>query len=202
MFEPAQKPATAKVGTKPATLHSIAAMLRDRTFEGKFDIAGVSYSFTYSPAKAAMTLDKLQLTGGLSVRTGQPSARVSPRTLGDVEATLIAAQGGIGTAPPRKTLPADTSTARPDLPVVESTGSLSFSGVLYFKLKPLDGRALGVPADMKQLQMNVRLAPLNDSERALQAAFSSIVDALYGKQVDATAGEVAVGELNKALAGR
>ena len=54
---------------------------------------------------------------------------------------------------------------------------------------------------MKQLQLNVRLAPLNDAERGLQGAFSSIVDVLYGKQVDGTAAEVAVSELNKLLAG-
>ena len=58
-----------------------------------------------------------------------------------------------------------------------------------------------MPADMRQLQLNVRLAPVNDAERGLQAAFSSIVDALYGKQIDGNAAEVAVSELNKLLAG-
>jgi len=110
-------------------------------------------------------------------------------------------QSGIGTAPPRKKLPADISTARSDLTIVESTGPLSFSGVLYFKLAPLDGRALGVPADMRQVQLNVRLAPVNDTERGLQGAFSSIVDALYGKQVDGDAATDAVSELNRLLTG-
>jgi hypothetical protein len=49
--------------------------------------------------------------------------------------------------------------------------------------------------------MNVRLAPVSETERELQGVFSSIVDALYGKQVDGAAAEVAVGELNKLLAG-
>jgi hypothetical protein len=196
-----QKQATAKTGAKAATLHSIAAIMRERSFAGRFDVAGVSYRFTYSPAKAAVADGKLQLTGGLSVVGERPNVRVSPRELRDVRATLVAAQGGIGTAPPRKRLPADISPARPDLPVVESTGSLSFCGVLYFKLMPLDGRDLGVPADMRQLQLNVRLAPVNDAERGLQGALSSIVDALYGKQVNGDAAEGAVSELNKLLAG-
>jgi hypothetical protein len=194
MFGSGQKRAAAKTGAKTAKLHSIAAMMRGRSFAGRFDVAGVTHSFTYFPAKATLTGNKLQLTGDLVVVSLPPSR---PR---DVRATLMAAQGGIGTAPLRKQLPSNTSTAHPDLPVVESTGSLSFCGVLYFKLAPLDGRALGVPADMSQIQMNVRLAPVNDAERELQGAFSSVVDALYGKDVDGSAAEAAVSELNKLLA--
>ena len=199
MIGPAQKQAKPGVSAKPATLHSIAAMMRERSFVGRFDVSGVSYSLTYSPTKAAVTGGKLQLTGGLTVIDGRANARISPHDLRNVRATLIAAQGGIGTAPLRKQLPSDVSTAHPDLPVVESTGSLSFCGVLYFKLMPLEGQALGVPADLRQLQLNVRLAPVNDVERGLQGAFSSVVDALYGKEVDGSAAEAAVSELNKLL---
>ena len=199
MFGPAQKQAKPGVAAKSATLHSIAAMMHERSFAGRFDVAGASYSFTYSAAKAAVTGGKLQLTGSLRVIDGRPNARISPHELRNVRATLVAAQGGIGIAPLRKQLPSDVSTAHPDLPVVESTGSLSFCGVLYFKLAPLDGQALGVPADLRQLQLNVRLAPVNDVERGLQGAFSSVVDALYGKEVDGSAAEAAVSELNKLL---
>jgi hypothetical protein len=177
-------------------LHSIAAMMRERSFAGRFDIVGVTYSFMYSPAKATLTGNKLQLTGELSVVNYPPPGA---RSLRDVRATLLAAQGGIGIAPLRKQLPSDVSTAHPDLPVVESTGPLSFCGVLYFKLMPLEGQALGVPADMRKLQLNVRLAPVNDVERGLQGAFSSVLDALYGKEVDGNAAEAAVIELNKLL---
>ncbi len=201
MFGRAQKRAKLGAVAKPAKLHSIAAKMRERSFAGRFDVAGVSYSFTYSPAKAAVEGVKLQLTGNLTVIDGRPNARVPPRDLRNVRATLVATQGGIGTAPPRKKLPADITTPRADLPVVESTGSLSFCGVLYFKFAPLEGRALGVPADMRQLQLNVRLAPVNEVERGLQGAFSSIVDALYGKQVDGSSAEAAVSELNKLLGG-
>lgn len=200
MFESGQKSGTAKPGAKAVRLHSIAAMMRERSFAGRFDVAGVSYGFAYSPAKSKIVGGKLEVAGSLRVIDERPNARVPPRDLREVSATLIAAQGGIGTAPLRKQLPSDVSTAHPDLPVVESTGSLSFCGVLYFKFAPLDGRSLGVRADLSQLQLNVRLAPVNDAERGLQAAFSSVVDALYGKEVDGKAAETAVSELNKLLA--
>jgi hypothetical protein len=199
MFGGGQKKGTSKAAAKPATLHSIAAMLVERGFGGRFDVGDVSYGFILSPAKAAVSGGKLQLSGSFAVfdkRSNIHDLKYVP-----AKATLIASQGGIGTAPPRKKLPADISPPRPDLPTVESTGPLSFCGVLYFKLAPLDGRALGVPADMRQLQLNVRLAPVNDAERGLQGAFSSVVDALYGKQVDGDAAEVAVSELNKLLGG-
>src|SRR5438552_15008303 len=196
MFGPAQKRAKPGVSAKPATLHTIAAMMRDRSFAGRFGIAGVNHSFMYSPAKATLTGNKLQLIGEFTV-VNDPSP--SARSLREVRATLVAAQGGIGIAPLRKQLPSDVSTAHPDLPVVESTGPLSFCGVLYFKLAPLEGQALGVHADLRQLQLNVRLAPVNDVERGLQGAFSSVVDALYGLDVDGSAAEGVVSEINKLL---
>lgn len=203
MFGRAQKQASKpRAGAaSQAKLHSIASMMRGRSFEGRFEVGGVSYSFTYSPATAALAGGKLNLTGTLSVTGGRPNARVSPRVLRSIRVTLIASQGGIGTAPARQNVPADIPPPRPDFPIVESTGSLSFCGVLYFKLAPLDGRTLGVPADLKQVQLNVRLAPVSDAERALQATFSSIVDALYAQQVDRDSAEVAISELNKLLAG-
>lgn len=203
MFGPTQKQTKPGASARAEKLHSIAAMMRGRTFAGYFNVGGGNhnYYFSYAPAKAAVAGGKLEIIGGLSLAGAGSNFRLPPHELRDVRATLVAAQGGIGTAPPRKKLAAEISPVHPDLPVVESTGSLSFCGVLYLKLAPLDGRALGVPADMKQLQLNVRLAPVNDVERELQGAFSSIVDALYGKQADGDAATAAVSELNKLLAG-
>ena len=202
MFGRAQKQASqSRAAGKAAKLHSIALMLRGRTFAGKVDVGDVSHIFTYSPASAAVAGGKLQLTGNLTVTDARSNAGVSPHDLSGVRATLVAAQSGIGIAPPRKKLPQEIYATRPDLPIVESTGSLSFCGVLYFKLAPLDGRNLGMPADLKQLQLNVRLAPVSDAERALQAAFSAAVDALYGQQVDTGAANTAVSELNTLLTG-
>lgn len=71
---------------------------------------------------------------------------------------------------------------------------------MYIHFEPLAGSALGVAADLSRVQLNARLGPVNDSERALQGAYSSIVDALYGKKVDASAAAVETSELNKLLA--
>lgn len=201
MFGRAQKQGKPGARSKAAPLHSIAAMMHGRTFAGYFNLGGDqfnNYHLTYSPAKAAVAGGKLDLIGGLYLAGAGSNFRNRPHELRDVRATLAAAQGGIGTAPPRKRLPADIYPAGLELPIIESTGALSFCGVLYFKLA-LDGPALGVPADMRQLQLNVRLAPVSDVERGLQGAFSSIVDALYAKQVDRDAAEAAVGELNTLL---
>lgn len=221
MFGITQK--RAKTAAQPK-LHSIAAVMRGRSFAGRFDVAAASYEFTFAPAKAVVTLVgrstaelahrrslpkprpgetrpvRVVLFGNLSVidKTAGPSA--GRHSLDNVQATLLSAQGGIGTAPPRQKLPADLSPGPPDLPVIESTGALSFCGVLYFRLSPLDGRALGVPAEMSAVQLNVRLAPVNEAERNLQGAFSSLVDAVLVRQVDMrNAGEHVV-ELNKLLA--
>jgi hypothetical protein len=199
MFEQAQKRSQRKPAAKTNRLHSIAGMLRDRSFEGNFDVDGVNYSFRYAPDKAAVISDKLELSGNMTVKDGRPNPRVSPHEIRNMRATLLATQGGIGTAPPRKTLPAEISEPRPELPIVESTGSLSFCGVLYLKLQPVQGSSLGVPADMTRVQMNIRLAPVSDVERGLQAAFSWVADALYGKKVDRAAAESAISDLNRFL---
>jgi hypothetical protein len=203
MFGSGQKRGTTKARPRSPKLHSIAAMLRGRTFAGYFNVGGGyhNYYFRYSPSKAAVAGGKLEIIGGLYLAGAGSNFLLPPHELRDVRATLVATQGGIGNAPPRKKLPAEISTPRPDLPIIESTGALSFCGVLYFKLAPLDGRALGVPADMRQVQLNVRLAPVSDTERGLQGEFSSIVDALYGERIDRPLAEASVSELNKLLTG-
>ena len=194
-----QRQAKPAAGARRVKLHSIASMMRGRTFSGSFEVGGKKYRFAYSPTTAAVVGAKLQLSGSFAVDGNAPNARVSPHNLRGVRATLLATQGAIGTAPPRQNVPADVPPPRPDFPIVESTGSLSFCGVLYFKLAPLDGNSLLVPADMRQVQLNVRLAPVSDAERSLQGVFSSIADALYGQKVDRSAAEGAVNELNKLL---
>jgi hypothetical protein len=72
---------------------------------------------------------------------------------------------------------------------------------MYFQLEPLDGRALGVAADLSRVQLNVRLAPTDNTGRALHGIYSAIVEALYVKSVDRRLATDAVAELNKALEG-
>jgi len=182
--------------TSQVRVHSIAAVLRGRHFKGGFEAAGSSYEFTFLPAKASVIGRRFQLEGRLTVK----GARGEPRNRDQVRATVIGTQGGIGGAPPRPQNQASGATASSDLPDVESTGITSFCGAMYLQLEPLAGSALGVPADLKRVQLNVRFAPVNDSERLLQGAFSSIVDALYGSQVNASAATSAVNDLNKLLA--
>lgn len=186
--------------TSATKLHSIAAVMRGQRFAGDFEADGNRYRFTYDPRKSSLIGRRLQLNGRLTVIRGRPDDRVPSHSLNNVRATLVSAQGGIGTPPQRKKLPADLSPVRPDLPIVESTGALSFCGVLYFRLSPLDGRVLGVPAVMSPLQLNVRLAPVNDVERNLQGIFSSIVDALFGKPLDIATASAQIRDLNKILA--
>lgn len=186
-----------KTAANVEKVYSIAAMMRGRNFAGSFEAADVTHRFTFSPAKAALVGRRLQLTGSLTVFDGRPNARTASRALANVRATLVSAQGGIGTAPPRNKLPTDILHGGPDLPVIESTGALSFCGALFFKLSSLEGRALGVSADLSSLQLNVRLAPTNDHERAFQAAYSSIVDAIFGTPMNSASEQVS--ELNRLL---
>lgn len=189
-------------------LYSVAALLKERRFDGSFDVAGSSYQFAYAPSKAEVAGQKLQLRGRLTVT----NSRGGSRTKENVQALLASAQGGIGTAPVRSqtliggVLPAAPAVPTPlhasdskPLPVIESTGPLSFCGVMYFHLEPIDGKALGVPADLSRVQLNARLAPADNAGRTLHGIYSAIVEALYVKQADMRLATDAVAELNKLL---
>jgi hypothetical protein len=184
-----------KLPSQPTRVHSIPAVLRGKQFKGSFEVGGSRYEFSYAPAKASTVGRRLQLQGRATVK----DARGQARTRDQVRAMLIATQGGIGTAPTRPGNPASGAPAS-NLPEVESTGGTSFTGVLYLELEPLSDNALGVAADLRRVQLNVRFAPIDDSERALQAAYSSIVESLHGKS-DTSAAATAVNELNKLLGG-
>jgi hypothetical protein len=207
-------------------LHSISAVLKQRNFVGGFDIAGAGYRFVYIPSEAELTGQKLQLRGRLEIigPRGQEQARDNLRALlisaqGGIGVAPIRQQvlvGGVaestastsgqqqqiaGEKPGTETkkLDAAVSPKPVSLPEVESTGALSFCGAMYFQLEPLNGSSLGVAADLGRVQLNVRIAPVDERARALHGLYSSIVDALYGNQADTRMAAVFVGELNKAL---
>lgn len=186
-----------KLPSRAPRLHSVPAMLRGRLFKGSFEVDGLSYELTYTPGLASVAGRRLQLQGRLAVKDSRGQTRTRER----VRATVVGTQGGIGNAPPRRQEHTSVATATPQLPEVESTGATSFCGAMYIHFEPLAGSALGVAADLSRVQLNARLAPVNDSERALQGAYSSVIDALYGKQSDANAAAVEIGELNKLLSG-
>ena len=98
---------------------------------------------------------------------------------------------------PRQGATADAQT--PALPEVDSTGPFSFCGVMYFQFEPLDGRALGVAADLTRVQLNARLAPGDDVGRERHAVYSSLVAALSGEGRDSRAAEASLEELNRSL---
>jgi hypothetical protein len=158
------------------------------------------------------------------------SPQLSMRFVDNVEARLVAIQGGVGVSPVRRQLltgtaqTSQTSTSdqkmeqekgpetelQPGLhsfesprldelgrPMVESTGPLSFVGVLYFNLSALDGPTLGVPLDLSKVQLNLRLATTDDLARELQNLFSNVTDALYGDPIDERAAREQVEELNR-----
>jgi hypothetical protein len=208
-------------------IHSVHALLKGRRFAGGFDVLGSNYELVYEPARAEVAGGKLELRGRLTIVDSKGRARASEQVRATLEGTqgglgaspvrrqLLAAGAQTGTAatPEQKQQLAGETEKKPDkktdepaktsasmLPVTESTGPESFCGVMYFRLGPLDARTLGVTADISRLQLNARLAPDDDSARALQDLYTSIVEALYGGQVNEPLAAAAITEINKLLA--
>ena len=182
-----------KLPDRGPRLHSIPAVARGRRFNGSFSVGDTNYEFSYASARVSVVGRRLQLQGRLTVKDPRGQTRMRDQ----VRATLVGTQGGIGATPTRPGNPAGGAPASSDLPQVESTGSTSFCGVMYLHFQPLVGNAFGVHADMSRLQLNARFAPLDDDERTMQAVYSSVVNALDGKQVDAIAAPLS--EINALL---
>ncbi len=192
MQRSAQSARTAAAPSPATKLYSIAGLLRGREFKGKFQARGVKYQFAFAPASATISGGKLEFTGSLSVSTTHGRKRQAD----DVRATLAATQGGIGTAPVRKQ---SAELVSSDLPATESSGPLSFVGVMYLRLSPLEGRALGIPIDVSSVQLNARLAPTSELERQLQWLFSAAVEAIYGERPNERAAAEYIEEINRWL---
>jgi hypothetical protein len=218
-------------GARPAPaaarrLYSIHGLPEGRVFAGQFEAPGGSYGWEFAPAAAELVGGKLQLTGRLRVRPQRGAERVAE----GVRATLASTQGAIGTSPARRQLvrsttqtgnissptqkqeeakapetteaPPEPDKALPSRPpVTEATGPLAFVGVMYFHFQPLDGRALGVPLDLSRVQLNARLAPVDDTARDLLWLYSDLVAATYVEKPDPRAAAESLGEINRLLAG-
>ncbi len=207
-------------------LHSIHGLLRGRVVDGQFEVRGQLYRFSFIPATAAVADGSLVLTGRLIVQPPQLSMRfvdsVEARLVavqGGVGVSPVRRQLLTGTVQTSQTSTSDQkmeqekgpeTELQPGLhafesprldelgrPVVESTGSLSFAGVLYFNLSALDGATLGVPLDLSKVQLNLRLATTDDLARELQNLFSDVSDALYKEPADERAARGSVQELNR-----
>jgi hypothetical protein len=188
-----------------------------------------TYGFTYDPVSAALAGQKLELRGRLTVTDarGRARSREGVRAslagtqggIGTAPARRQVMAGGIQTgtlatsgqqqaaADTRQetrptapaTPPARATAEAPALPEIDSTGPFSFCGVMYFQFEPLDGRALGVEADLTRVQLNARLAPGDEAGRELHAVYSSLVAALNGEGRDARAAADLLEELNRSL---
>src|SRR5258705_1536880 len=209
-------------------LHSIHGLLRGRVVDGQFEVRGQLYRFSFVPATAAVADGSLVITGRLIVQPPQLRMRfvdsVEARLVavqGGVGVSPVRRQLLTGTVQTSQTSTSDQkmeqekgpeTQLQPGLhavdpprsdelgrPRVESTGPLSFVGVLYFNLSLLDGSALGVPLDLSKVQLNLRLAPTDDLARDLQTIFSNVTDALYGDPIDEGAAGEQVQELNRIL---
>lgn len=197
---------------RQSKLHTITGLSKEREFAGSFELGNVNYNFSYAPTKGEIQGGKFYLLGKLTVST----ARGRALHRDGVRAKLAGIQGGMGTAPPRlatgdaiqafemkrlgpTTDPAAAQGQKP-LPLVEFTGPRSFPGVMYMIFDPLDGKALGVPADMSRVQLNARFYVVDDKARTLHGIYASIIDALDESFADQSAAAAFVAELNKNLA--
>src|SRR5262249_45076792 len=133
-------------------LHSVPVLLVGTKFVGSFEDRAKSYSFTFVPASLEVSGASLQLKGRVTVST--PGAR--ERAVEEVRATLAGAQGGIF-----GTLRRPGEQMLNGMPATEATGTTGFLGVLYLRLSPMDGKALGIPLDLSTVQMNARIFPVS-----------------------------------------
>jgi hypothetical protein len=162
--------------------HSIHVLPNGAGFAGKIEAGGLNHQFSFTPKTAASSNGKLVLTG--VVKAKAPGGR--QRMVNDVTATLLATQGSI-TGPPlmprqfSESLKPPTPTPSGSLPITDSTGHLGSVAVMYLRLSPLDGAALGVPADLSAVQLNARLYATSEIERDLHWLYSALVEATQGE---------------------
>jgi hypothetical protein len=163
-------------------IHSIHVLPNGAGFAGKIEAGGSNYRFDFTPKTADSASGKLVLTGAVKVKA--PGGR--ERVTADVTATLLATQGSITGPPPmprqfseslKPPLPAPSGSG----PLTDSTGHLGSIAVMYLKLSPLDGRALGVPADLSAVQLNARLNVTSEIERDLHWLYSALLEATQGE---------------------
>ena len=163
-------------------IHSIHVLPNGVGFEGKVQAGGLSHQFSFTPKTAASSNGELVLTG--DVKAQAPGGR--QRVANDVTATLLATQGSITGPPPMprqfsESLKPPSPTPSGSLPLTDSTGHLGSVAVMYLRLSPLDGSALGVPADLSAVQLNARLYATSEIERDLHWLYTALVEATQGE---------------------
>ena len=163
-------------------IHSVHVLPNGAGFAGKVKAGGLSHQFSFTPKTAATSNGKLVLTGVVVAQLASGRQRVA----NDVTATLLATQGSITSPPPMprqfsESLKPPLPTPSGSLPLTDSTGHLGSVAVMYLRLSPLDGSALGVPADLSAVQLNARLFATSEIERDLHWLYSALVEATQGE---------------------
>jgi len=163
-------------------IHSIHVLPDGAGFSGKIEAGGLSHQFSFTPKTAALSNGKLVLTGVVNAQLAGGRQRVA----NDVTATLLATQGSITSPPPMprqfsESLKAPVPTPSGSLPLTDSTGHLGSVAVMYLRLSPLEGSALGVPADLSVVQLNARLYATSEIERDLHWLYSALVEVTQGE---------------------
>ena len=209
----------------PAKAHTLHGLVLGRLFVGQIQTQAKAYQFSYAPASAAIVDHHLVLNGRFTVSAPPRGARFVDgveaklvATQGGVGAPPSRRSSRTGTgpvteAPPDQKLEEDQGPGtelQPGLhafanpkydesgrPIVDATGPLSFVGVLYFILSPIDNHALDVPLDLDRVQLGGRLAPNDDLGRELQVLFSDLVAALHAERPDEHAAKELVARLNR-----
>src|SRR6266478_6097227 len=102
MLKKAENPSSqlARLTRNQRKLHSIHGVLRGRVVDGRFEVQGQPYRFSFVPTTAALAVGRLVLTGRMTVHSPQ----LGMRFVDDVAAHLIAIQGGVGLSPLRRQL--------------------------------------------------------------------------------------------------
>src|SRR5262245_712932 len=163
-------------------IHSIHVLPSGAGFAGRIEAGGSSYQFDFTPKIAASEPGKLVLTGVVNLKLVGGRRRMA----NGVTATLLATQGSAAGPPPmprrfseslKPPLPAPSGS----LPLTESTGYLGSVAVMYLSLSPLDGHALGLPANLSAVQLNARLYATSEIERDLHWLYSALVEATQGE---------------------
>jgi len=163
-------------------IHSIHVLPNGAGFAGKIEAGGSSHQFSFTPKTAASLNGKLVLTG--VVKAQLMGGR--QQEANDVTATLLATQGSITGQPPMprqfsESLKPPAPVPIGPLPLTDSTGHLGSVAVMYLRLSPLDGRALGVSADLSAVQLNARLYATSEIERDLHWLYSALVEVTQGE---------------------
>ena len=178
-----QKKSVTGVASSARKLYSIHALPNGREFTGKIEIGRVIYQFSFAPKSAESVNGKLVLTGAVKVNASAGKQRM----VDGVTATLLATQGSITGPPPMpkqfsESLRPPQSEPTSSLPLTDWTGFTGSVAVMYLKLSPLDGKTLGLPADLSSVQLNARLYATSEIERDLHWLYSALAESIHGEQ--------------------